>query len=145
MVHGLDTSFLIAAELAEHSGHAAARRILAQLSAAGDLIAIAPQVLAEFLHVVTDQRRLENPLTMDQARRVAQQWWTASDVRQAFPSEAATSQFLMWIQQFSLGRKRLLDTLLSATYHHAGIQSILTTNPADFAVFGVFSCITPEN
>ena len=30
-----------------------------------------------------------------------------------------------------------------ATYHQAGIQSLLTTNPTDFAVFGVFSCITP--
>jgi len=42
-----------------------------------------------------------------------------------------------------LGRKRLLDTLLAATYHHAGIQSVLTTNPADFATLGVFRCVTP--
>jgi predicted nucleic acid-binding protein len=47
------------------------------------------------------------------------------------------------VTQFSLGRKRLLDTLLAATFHQAGIHSILTTNAADFAVFGVFTCITP--
>jgi len=47
------------------------------------------------------------------------------------------------LAQFSLGRKRLLDTLLAATYRQAGVQSLLTTNPADFGVFGVFSCITP--
>jgi hypothetical protein len=39
----------------------------------------------------------------------------------------------------------LLDTLLAATYLQAGIQSLLTTNPADFGVFGVFVCITPKN
>ena len=38
---------------------------------------------------------------------------------------------------------RLLDTLLAATYKQAGIRSLLTTNPADFAVFGVFTCVTP--
>jgi hypothetical protein len=43
-----------------------------------------------------------------------------------------------WLAQFSLGRKRLLDTLLAATYGQAGIRSLLTTNPPDFQVFGVF-------
>jgi len=46
--------------------------------------------------------------------------------------------------RFALGRKRLLDTLLAATYLRAGIRSLLTTNPADFAVFGAFTCITPK-
>ena len=71
--------------------------------------------------------------------------WTASDVVQVFPDAGAVQQFLTWLQQFFLGRKRLLDTLLAATYHQVGIQSILTTNAADFAVFGVFSCITPKS
>jgi len=61
-----------------------------------------------------------------------------------FPDDAATKQFLGWLQQFALGRKRLLDTLLAATYLQAGIRSLLTTNPADFAVFGAFTCITPR-
>ena len=65
------------------------------------------------------------------------------DVARVFPNEAATSQFLAWLQQYSLGRKRLLDTLLAATYKEAGILSLLTTNTADSTVFGVFGCITP--
>ncbi|NLX97909.1 MAG: hypothetical protein GXY83_17235 [Rhodopirellula sp.] len=65
-------------------------------------------------------------------------------VDQVFPNAAATQQFLAWLQQFSLGRKRLLDTLLAATYQQAGIQSVLTTNATDFAIFGVFHC-TPAN
>jgi hypothetical protein len=38
-----------------------------------------------------------------------------------------------------LGRKRLLDTQLAATYAAAGVTELLTANSADFAVFGVFS------
>ena len=86
----------------------------------------------------------DQPLRMDEARHIAQQWWTARDVDRVFPHEAATQQFLAWLEQFSLGRKRLLDTLLAATYHQAGIPSVLTTNPADFATFGIFTCITPS-
>jgi predicted nucleic acid-binding protein len=53
MIHGLDTGFLVAAEVREHSAHAGARAKLAQVLSAGDVIAIAPQVLAEFIHVVS--------------------------------------------------------------------------------------------
>jgi predicted nucleic acid-binding protein len=144
MIHGLDTGFLVAAELLEHAEHVAARDTFARLLAGGDLIAIAPQVLAEFIHVATDPRRFSLPLDITAARQVAEQWWTASDVVQVFPDDAATKQFFSWLQQFALGRKRLLDTLLAATYLQAGVQSLLTTNPSDFGVFGVFTCITPK-
>jgi predicted nucleic acid-binding protein len=143
MIHGLDTGFLVAAEVLEHAEHVAARDGLARLLAAGDFIAIAPQVLAEFIHIVTDSRRFAHPLDMTAANRVAEQWWTAREVVQVFPNDAATRQFLSWLRQFALGRKRLLDTLLAATYKEAGVLSLLTTNPADFAPFGVFTCITP--
>src|SRR5260370_227955 len=138
MIHGLDTGFLVAAELKEHSEHTDARATLARLLGAGDLIAVAPQVLAEFIHIVTDSRRFVHPLDMTAARQLAEQWWTARQIVHVFPDDAATRQFLVWVQQFSLGRKRLLDTLLAATYGEAGIKSLLTTNPADtgFSVGG---------
>src|SRR5208337_2350672 len=89
-------------------------------------------------------RRFTQPLDMNAARHVAEQWWTVSDVVQAFPDAGTVRQFLTWLQQFSMGRKRLLDTLLAATYRQAGIQSLLTTNQSDFLVFGVFTCIAPR-
>jgi predicted nucleic acid-binding protein len=101
------------------------------------------QVLAEFIHIVTDARRFTHPLDMAAARQLAELWWTAGDVVQVFPDDGATRQFLGWLAQFSLGRKRMLDTLLAATYQQAGVQSLVTTNPADFGVFSVFTCITP--
>jgi hypothetical protein len=57
--------------------------------------------------------------------------------------DAAARLFLTWIGQFGLGRKRLLDTMLAATYRMAGIDSLLTTNAGDFTVFGGFRCILP--
>lgn len=145
MRHGLDTGFLVAVEVAEHAEHTDAKATLARLLGAGDQIAIAPQVLAEFIHIVTDSRRFTHPLDMAAARQLAHQWWTARDVVQVFPDDGATRLFLDWLTQFSLGRKRLLDTMLAATYHQTGIQSLLTTNPTDFGVFGVFVCITPSS
>jgi predicted nucleic acid-binding protein len=144
MIHGLDTGFLVAVEVTEHADHVAARTWLTRLVSAGDQIGIAPQVLAEFIHVVTDSRRFATPLDIRAACKVAEGWWTAAEVVPVFPTDAAIRQFFVWLQQYLLGRKRLLDTLLAATYDQAGIHSLLTTNPADFNVFGVFTCIVPS-
>jgi predicted nucleic acid-binding protein len=144
VTRGLDTGFLVAAEVVEHPEHTPARNTLTQLIAAGDQVAIAPQVLAEFIHIVTDPRRFAHPLDMTAARKRAEWWWTAREVVQTFPDDTAMRQFLTWLDQYCLGRKRLLDTLLAATYRRAGISSILTTNPADFAVFGGFACVIPR-
>lgn len=143
MIHGIDTGFLVAAEIVEHPDHVAARATLSCLLSGVDRIALTPQVLAEFIHVVTDSRRFKQPLEMIEARRLAQDWWTAREVDRVFPNEDAARQFLKWLNELTLGRKRLLDTLLAATYRHAGIRSLLTANPDDFAIFDSFTLITP--
>jgi predicted nucleic acid-binding protein len=45
------------------------------------------------------------------------------------------------MRQFNLGRKRILDTHLAAILHTAGINRLMTSNPGDFAVFGVIQVI----
>ena len=57
MRHGIDTGFLVAAEVVEHADHASARLKLAELLAAGDRFALAPKVLAEFIHAVNQTSR----------------------------------------------------------------------------------------
>ncbi len=143
MIHGIDTGFLVAVEIIEHADHAAARALLARLLGAGDRLELAPQVLAEFLHIVTDSRRFAKPLDMTSARRITLEWWTGREVEQIFPNDDATQLFLTWLDRHRLGRKRLLDTQFAATYRRAGVTSLLTTNPGDFGIFGEFACLTP--
>jgi hypothetical protein len=47
----------------------------------------------------------------------------------------------MKLHQF--GRKRILDTMLAATYRNAGVASLLTSNARDFTTFGGFTCVIP--
>jgi predicted nucleic acid-binding protein len=143
VIHGIDTSFLVAVEVAGHPNHASARRLLDRLLGAGDSFALAPQVLAEFIHVVTDERRFARPLVVRQAHERAERWWTAREVVSAFPGEHTVPMFLAWLREHALGRKRLLDTLLAATYFTNDVPSIVTTNQRDFRVFGRFSVLEP--
>jgi predicted nucleic acid-binding protein len=86
MIYGFDTSFLVAAEVNGHPEHEAARLRLTELRDAGDRFAMAPQVLAEFVHVVTDARRFGEPLEMTAAVGRAQQWRQSPEIEHVWPT-----------------------------------------------------------
>jgi predicted nucleic acid-binding protein len=143
MHHGIDTTFLVQAEVTEHPGHEHARTCLGRLLRAGDMLVLAPQVLSEFIHVVTDSRRFSKPLTMGQSIARAELWWEGKEVVHAIPGDESIALFLRWVTEHRLGRKRLLDTMLAATYFAHGVRSMLSTNARDFGVFGCFEVVTP--
>lgn len=143
MTHGIDTSFLVAAEVAEHPDHSEASLKFRQFRSSGDRFALVPQVLAEFVHVVTDSKRFSQPLSMADALERAEIWWNSPEVDQIGTDTFSMRTFFVWMRQHRLGRKRILDTLLAASFHEAGVRSILTTNSRDFSVLGDFTCVTP--
>lgn len=142
MTHGIDTDFLVAVEIYEHPFHQQADDLLRALLAAGHDFAVAPQTLAEFIHVVTDAKRMPRPLTMTEAISRAEHWWQAAEVRRVFPDGQSVTDFLGWLSVHQLGRKRLLDTMLAAIYQQAGVRRLLTNNERDYQVFGCFEMVT---
>jgi len=136
---GLDTTVLLTHEIQEATGHEALRAHIRMAALSGDVqFALTPQVLQEFVHVATDPRRFKVPLTMDQALERSRFWWESAEVVQCHPGGRAWEQAWAWMEKFRLGRKRILDTYLAATYHERGINRLATANTMDFAVFGVF-------
>jgi predicted nucleic acid-binding protein len=141
---GADTTLLVHLEIAESPEHARAHAFLRrEILAPRDQLAIAPQVLSEFIHVVTDQRRFQKPLTIQEAIAKSRFWWNAVEVRRVYPTAESTELFHDWLTKYSLGRKRLLDTQLASTLFTAGVRRIVSSNARDFAVFGVFDVISP--
>jgi predicted nucleic-acid-binding protein len=62
---GIDTTFLVHLEIVDLPIHSTASQVFArEVTAHGTIVALAPQVLAEFIHVVTDPRRFQRPLSM---------------------------------------------------------------------------------
>lgn len=136
---GLDTTVLLAYELREAVGHSIVRAHIMEASRSGsEQYALAPQVLQEFLHVATDPRRFEHPLSMDDALHRCRTWWDSAEVIHCHPGDRAWEQAWAWMEEFRLGRKRIMDTYLAATYHGNGIRKVATANTGDFALFRVF-------
>jgi len=132
---GVDTTVLIHLEIRETPEHARAHEWLSRITTdGGQTIALASQVLTEFIHIVTDSQRFQQPLSMGDAIDKARTWWNAVEVRRVYPTAESTTRFLDWLAKYSLGRKRLLDTHLAATYYAAGVRQIVTSNKRDFSI-----------
>lgn len=141
MTHGIDTDFLVAVEIRDHPFHRQAEALLQSLLGDGHDFAVAPQSLAEFIHVVTDAKRMPQPLSLAEAISRAEHWWQAAEVRRVFPDGQGVVDFLGWLTRYQLGRKRLLDTLLAATFQRAGVRRLLSNNGSDYSVFGCFEVV----
>jgi predicted nucleic acid-binding protein len=141
MTHGIDTDFLVATEVRDHPFHRGADALLHSLLTDGHDLAVAPQTLAEFIHVVTDGKRMPQPLSMADAVQRAEHWWQAAEVVRVFPDGQAVTDFLVWLTRHQLGRKRLLDTMLAATFLDAGVKRIVTNNGRDFQLVGAFEIV----
>jgi predicted nucleic acid-binding protein len=140
---GVDTTLLVQLELVELPAHQAAHVLLRREILQPQVpLALAPQVLAEFIHIVTDPRRFQEPLTAAEAVAKARFWWNAAEVQQVFPTDASTILFLDWMERHQLGRKRILDTQLAAILWTAGVRQVLTANPGDFQILGL-QTLTP--
>ena len=70
-------------------------------------------------------------------------WWESRETRQIFPNSESMRLFSAWMTRMKLGRKRIPDTMLAATYLSNEIPSIITSNIRDFDVFGAFEVIVP--
>ena len=141
MAKGVDTTFLVQLEIRESASHAPAREFLEEsILSAGHSLALAPQVLLEFVHVVTDAKRFERPLSMNGALKRADFWWGAREVQPVYPDIEAVRLFFHWMERYRLGRKRLLDTFLAATYAVNGVAEIISSKARDY---GIFEALTP--
>lgn len=136
---GLDATTLIAFELKEHPLHRKVRNGVRDSVASEMRFALADQTLWEFIHVVTDARRFETPLTMEEALARGKRWLHAREVVHLESTRDAAEWAFTWMKDFGLGRKRILDTSLAATFHVHGVRRIATANAADFRLFGVFT------
>lgn len=106
-------------------------------------LAVCPLVLYELVHVVTDARRFELPLTMPAALSRAEQIWRAPETRQIHETEGVLPIAFDLMRAHGFGRKRILDTALAATLRANDIDRLITANDRDFAAFPFLQVINP--
>lgn len=145
MILGIDTDVLVTWVMQGAPLHAAIRNLVKrEVQEEGNLLGLTPQVLHEFLHVSTDPRRFESPLSMPEALRISRSLQGAKEVVWLLPIPEVVPRTLELLQELRLGRKRILDTALAATLECAGIHRLATLNRRDYEVFSFLEMVGPE-
>lgn len=124
--------------------HPAIRSWFAEAETSGHRFALTQQILAEFLHVATDPRRFEQPLSMSDAIEISMDLWHSPDVERLTMGPEVHSRICDLMLRLRLGRKRILDTQLAATLELAGVAQLATLNGRDFKIFPFLEVIDPS-
>jgi toxin-antitoxin system PIN domain toxin len=141
---GLDTNVLVYAHVPGFSQHPRVRRyLLSQVQQPEVTLVVTPSVLHEFVHIVTDARRFEEPVSMADALAVARIYIGRSNVECIGPDEEVVLEAFDLLERHRLGRRRLADTLFAATLLHHGVRQIITCNRRDFEIFSDLEIIDP--
>jgi len=145
MTLGLDTDVVVNWAMRGAPHHAAARRFLAaEIETSQTPLAITPQVLFEFIHVVTDRRRFDRPMDMESAVSFAGNLWQAREAMRILPGSTMLLRVLELLERLRLGRKRILDTALAVTLADAGVNRLATFNAKDYEVFEFLEVVDPR-
>lgn len=141
---GIDTNVLVYAHVPGFAQHAAARAFLrARLEQSSTSLAVTPMVLHELVHVITDARRFDPPVSMAEAIEVARRYLGRSNVECLAVDEPAMAMALDLLEQHQFGRRRVADCLLAATLLRHGVTELATYDPDDFRGFEGLSVVVP--
>ncbi len=113
----------------------------AQLEDAG--FCIATQILTEFYSTVTNPRRFNPPLTVEQAAQEVENIKTlAGVIRLPLPLDVA-DLWLSLVRQYRVSRSDIYDTLLVATMLENQVRRIYTFNVDDFRLYPDIEVLVP--
>ena len=105
------------------------------------MLAIYYQSFLEFQHVVTDSKRFNSPLTMEQALERCWFWIDQERIKIIYPGETSLKRSQLWMSMYKLGRKRIQGTHMAAAFLESCVTQIFTANPADFEIFEAFDLV----
>jgi len=142
---GIDSNVLVYAHIPSLAFHAPVRALLLdQLRRTDIRLAVTPLCLHEFVHVVTDPKRFAPPVTMSEAIAVVRGYLDRSNVDCIASDQKAMIRAVDLLEHHQLGRNRIADTLLAATFLENGVVELITCNKTDFEIFEDLSLIDPR-
>ena len=138
----LDTNILVYAVNADAPQYASCHALLNAGFERRIPVAVVPQVLLEFLSVITNPRRVSRPLAPPVA------WEQVEILRANLPVRGLESDALTVLGQLILARqpvgRGIFDLFLATQMRTHGIRTICTYNGSDFAQLPDIEAITPE-
>lgn len=133
MIYTLDTNVLVYAADESFPLHSAAREVRDRAAAEHQNVRLCYSVLLEFFAVVTDSRRVANPLPPAEAWREVDAYLNTFEV--LYPDERTFVELGKLGLRYQITRQTIFDALIVAMMIQHEVKGIYTDNRKDFATF----------
>ncbi|MEA2090696.1 MAG: PIN domain-containing protein [Thermoproteota archaeon] len=104
---------------------------------------IAPQILYEFFAVVTDRKRVEHPLSVDEAVDICLDLWECRGIEKVNPTRMAQKEVFKFTKQLKLSKGEIFDCVLAVTAKENDVEMIYTENVDDFKAYSFLKVSNP--
>lgn len=139
----LDTNVLVYAVDASAGAHQSCRRAVeAAMSGVVEAI-LFPQVLTEFLAVVTSPRRVTAPCSLEEGIAQVADWRQAIPVR--YPTSRCLDELAVLVKEQRRTGQDIHDLFLAAQMRAHSVDDICTVNAADFKGIRGIGVLSPES
>ncbi len=133
MIYTLDTNVLVYAADASFPLHSIARRVRDRAVTEQHKVRLCYPVLLEFYAVVTDSRRVGNPLPPTEAWREVELYLNVFDV--LYPDDRTFTELEELVRQYQIKRQTIFDVFIVAMMIQHKVTGIYTANIGDFERF----------
>ena len=142
-VYLLDANVLVYASNLDSPRYSVAQD-LREKARTGEIKAcVCPQVLYEFFSVITDSRRVDHPLSPEQAIAEVDKYYKAKKIRKIYPQKATDRRIIELVRRYGVRRQEIFDVKLVATMLDNNVSAIYTGNKAHFKRFKEVGVIDP--
>jgi predicted nucleic acid-binding protein len=93
---------------------------------------LTPQVLYEFFAIVTNPKRVEHPMLLDEAADLCIDLWECREIEKVDPTPLAPREVFKLVKELKLSKGRVFDCVLAITAKENKLEAIYTENVDDF-------------
>ena len=139
----LDTNILVHAYNKSSNYQKSASSVIKK-AMQGDIEAyLAPQVLYEFFAIVTNPKRVEHPMSLDEAADLCADLWECREIEKVDPTPLAPKEVFKLVKELKLSKGKVFDCVLAITAKENKLEAIYTENVDDFKNYGLIKALNP--
>jgi len=101
------------------------------------------QIIYEFFAVITNPKRVESPMKLDQAAEVSIDFWECCEITKIYPSSNAVLDVLRIAKEVNLSRSQIFDCVIAITAKDNKVECIYTENIDDFKNYDFLKAVNP--
>jgi predicted nucleic acid-binding protein len=139
----LDTNVLVYAADQKSPFHAESRAFRDRGRSGEFIPCVTPQVLFEFYAVITDSRRVTQPLSASEAAAELKRYFGDPQIRKIHPGPEIGDTVLALLGKYEITRQDIFDLLIVATMTANDVRKICTYDDVQFSKFSEIEVVRP--